>query len=218
MLCISINDVTIKALSDAYPLHQMVFVRSALAIPFTLVFLTLERGWGTLWPARPGLQVVRALLIVIANLVYFAALTVLPIATATALFFVAPLFITALSVPILGEQIGPRRLAALVVGFAGVLVIVAPGAEGGGASGAPHWAYALPLVAALCYAGMQVLTRKLAAGAGASAMALYIQVTFCGVAAAFWISVGDGRLAEGQDNPALIFLLRPWVWPAPDHI
>lgn len=218
MFAISVNDTTIKALSGSYPLHQMVFIRSAIAIPISLVILRCEGGLALLRTATPGLHLVRAALIVMANMLFFAALAVLPLAEATALFFVAPLAITLLSIPVLGERVGPRRIGAILVGLLGVLVILGVGgrARAGDAAGGdlPLWALALPLAAAFCYAGMQVLTRKLGVASRASAMAIYVQVSFLLVSAAFFVAVGDGRFAEATENPALAFLLAPWVWPA----
>jgi S-adenosylmethionine uptake transporter len=212
MFAISVNDATIKALSGDYPLHQMVFTRSVIALVFTFTFLRLEGGLALLRTRTPGLHALRALLIVTANMLFFAGLAVLPLAEATALFFVAPLLITLLSIPVLGETVGPRRAAALVAGFAGVVVMMRPGEAAPGA--APAWAYALPVAAAACYAGMQVLTRKLGAAARASAMAIYIQVSFLLVSALFYLVAGDGRFAGRSDSPAIAFLFRPWAWPA----
>ena len=81
--------------------------------------------------------------------------------------------------------------------------------------GSAGWTVALPLVAALAYAGMQILTRKLGGETRASAMAIYIQGAFLVVGALFFLVAGDGRYAEGVANESLIFLLRAWVWPAP---
>jgi S-adenosylmethionine uptake transporter len=215
MLCISVNDMTIKQLSGGYPLHQMVFVRSAIGIGFSLILVQFEGGWRILKTRRPGLHLLRALLLVFANMTFFAGLAVLPLATATALFFVAPLFITLLSIPVLGEPVGPRRLAAVALGFAGVLVMMLPAAGNGDPAGGATAAMLLPVFAALGYAGMQVLTRKLGIASKASAMAVYIQGTFIVVSLVFYAVAGDGRLAEGQSNDSLVFLLRAWVWPAP---
>jgi len=210
MFCISVNDMTIKRLSGDYPLHQMVFLRSAIAICFSLIFVQFEGGWRSLWPARPGLQALRAGFIVCANISYFAALSVLPLGTATALFFVAPLYITLLSIPVLGEKVGRHRFAAVGCGFAGVLVIVLRPDE---IAPAPLWAYALPVFAALAYAGTQILTRALGATATASAMATYLQGGFILVSLTFGLIAGDGRYVEMDDHPTLVFLLRAWVWP-----
>jgi S-adenosylmethionine uptake transporter len=208
---ISVNDMLIKALSGGYPLHQLVFLRSAVAIWIALAMLRVEGGFSLLKTATPGLHAVRALMIVVANLTYFAALAMLPLGLATAVFFVAPLFITLLSIPILGETVGPRRIVAVGVGFMGVLVML----DTAGARDAPLWAFALPVVAALFYAGMQVLTRKLGAASAASAMSLYIHVAFLSTSALVYLAVGDGRFLPMVENDSLRFLLRPWIWPTP---
>lgn len=210
MAAISVNDMLVKALSDAYPLHQMVFVRSAIGICFSLALLRWEGGLALLATRRPLLHLLRGLCIVAANMLFFAAIAAVPLADATALFFVAPLFITLLAALVLGERVGPRRFGAVVVGFVGVVVMLRPGA---GAGPAP-WLLALPVLAAFAYACMQILTRRLGAASAASAMAIYLQGTFIVVSLAFGLVAGDGRFAEGIEDPSLRFLLRAWVWPA----
>ncbi|MEM6823817.1 MAG: DMT family transporter [Pseudomonadota bacterium] len=210
MVCISINDMLVKRLSGDYPLHQIVFVRSAIGLLLNLVILQFEGGFGLLRTSRPVLHLVRALLIVVANLAYFTALAVLTLATSNALFFIAPMLITLLSIPLLGEKVGPRRILAVVVGFVGVLFIVL---DAGAVGDVPPLALALPIVAALAYALMQILTRKLGASSTAAAMAIYIQATFLVVSLLFFAIAGDGRFAEGSENPSVDFALRAWVWP-----
>ena len=214
MVAISINDMAVKSLSDAYPLHQIVFVRSAIALALMMVFLQFEGGFASLRTDRPGLHLLRGLLIVGANMTFFAALAAMPLAEATAIFFVAPLFITLLSIPILGERVGLHRVGAILVGFAGVLVIVLPGSQGLG--DVPLAVLVLPVLAAALYAAMVVLTRLLGARSRASAMAVYIQSTFIGVSLGVWLAAGDGRFDPGPDQASLHFLLRAWVWPAPE--
>lgn len=215
MTCISINDVLIKLLSDGFPLHQIVFIRSAIGILFSLVILRFEGGFGLLLTGQLWLQLLRGLCIVAANMAYFAAIAVMPLADVTALFFVAPLFITILAVPFLGERVGLRRLAAVVVGFLGVLIMLRPG--GTGPETAPDWrVLLLPIFAAFAYACMQILTRRLGVASKASAMAIYLQGTFIAVSSAFWFIAGDGRFAEEFENESAIFLLRAWIWPSDD--
>ncbi len=213
MVCISVNDMLIKHLSGDYPLHRMVFVRSAIGISFSLAILQIEGGFGLLRTSRPLLHLARGLAIVGANIAFFSALAVIPLATATALFFVAPLLITLLSIPLLGERVGVRRLGAVAVGFLGVVVMLQPWASG---EELPHarWILALPLLAALGYAIMQILTRRLGVSSKPSAMAVYIQGTFILVSLLFWLVAGDGRFAERVESESLKFLLRAWVWPA----
>lgn len=213
VFCISINDMLIKQLSGDYPLHQIVFVRSGIGILFSLVIVQFEGGWGILRTNRPWLHTLRGLLIVIANMTYFVALAVLPLADATALFFAAPLFITILSIPVLREKVGPMRLTAVAVGFAGVVIMQRPWAEASELD-VSRIVLLLPVLSALTYAMNQLLTRKLGVASKASAMAVYIQATFILTSVLFYLLAGDGRFAEGATNESIIFLLRAWVWPA----
>ena len=209
---ISVNDMLIKQLSGGYPLHQMVFIRSGIGILFSLVFVQMEGGLAILRTRRPMLHLLRGLLVVASNMTFFAGLAVLPLADATALFFVAPLMITLLSIPMLGEKVGPMRLGAVIVGLAGVVVMMKPW-QSAGALEVPRAIFLLPVAAATTYALFQILTRKLGASTRASAMAVYIQGMFLVVSAGVYLVAGDGRFAEGVDDASLRFLLRAWVWP-----
>ena len=151
-------------------------------------------------------------MIVIANMTFFLALAVLPLADATALFFAAPLFITLLSIPILGEKVGPLRLSAVAIGFLGVVVMQRTWADSSVLE-VNRMVLLLPVLAAVTYALNQLLTRKLGVTSKASALTVYIQATFILVSAAFYLVAGDGRFAEGSSNASVTFLLRAWVWP-----
>ena len=215
VFCLSIIDLMIKQLSDGYPLYQIVFVRSVIGLFLTLIIVQLEGGWSILRTSRPWLHTMRGILIVIANMTFFLALAVLPLADATALFFAAPLFITILSIPVLGEKVGLMRLGAVVVGFVGVLIMQRPWASNLEVS---RIILLLPVLAALTYAMNQLLTRKLGVSSKASAMAVYIQATFIVVSILFYLVAGDGRFAESLTNDSAIFLLRAWVWPTNNDI
>ncbi len=207
---ISVNDMLIKLLSGGYPLHQIVFVRSAVGLIFSFALLRYEGGLRLLRTSTPLLHLLRGLLVVGANMTFYAAVAVMPLAQATALFFVAPLFITLLAIPLLGEKVGPLRLGAVLVGFAGVAVMQRPW-EGGDAGLGP--VLLLPVAAALLYASMQVLTRRLGVTTRASALAVYIQMTFLLVSLGFFLVAGDGRFAPGPEKESLNFLLRAWILP-----
>jgi S-adenosylmethionine uptake transporter len=213
VLCISLNDMLIKQLSSGYPLHQIVFFRSVIALMFSFVFLQFEGGWAALRTDMPLLHLLRGVLVVIANMSYFLALAVMPLADATALFFVAPLFITLLSIPMLGEKVGPLRLGAVLVGFIGVIIMQRPW-ESSDTITVSRIVLLLPVLAAFTYALNQLMTRKLGVKAPASTLSIYIQATFLLVSVAFYFVAGDGRFAAQTTNASLQFLLRAWVWPA----
>ncbi|MCC0048926.1 MAG: DMT family transporter [Rhodobiaceae bacterium] len=216
MLAISINDMLIKQLAGGYPLHEIIFARATIGLILCLILVAFDGGLSILRTDKPFLHALRGMLIVIANMTYFLAIAAIPLADATALFFVAPLFITLLSIPILGEKVGGRRLVAVVIGFAGVLVMLQPGSSM--MSDANIMVALLPVVAALAYALTQILTRKLGISTKSSALAVYIQLAFVAVSSAFWIACGDGRFAEGTANPSIEFLFRAWRWPAPQDL
>lgn len=206
------QDVAIKWLSGDYPLHQIVLTRATVGIALTLVlFVPLEGGYGNLKTRRLGLHLLRGLMVVFANMAFFTGLASMPLGEATAIFFVAPLFITALSVVMLGEQVGMRRWLAVLVGLCGVVVMIRPGAD------TFQWAALFPLVAAFFYAMLQILTRKLGISEKASTMAFYIQLTFIFVSGGIGLAAGDGRFA-GSGEPAIEFLLRAWTWPSGNDI
>jgi S-adenosylmethionine uptake transporter len=213
MFLISINDMLIKQLGGAYPLHQLVFIRSLIAILVTGMMLQMEGGLKLLRTGRPGLHLLRALLIVGANSAMYSAIVALPLATATAIYFVAPLFVTLLSIPVLGERVGPRRFAAIGIGFAGVLLMMGPQLAKGDAGFG--WVLILPVIGAACYASMSVLTRKLGATSRASALAIQLHIGFVLVSVVVYFLAGDGRHLSPDHGEALQFLLRPWVWPDP---
>lgn len=208
MTVFSVQDVTIKWISGDYPLHQIVLVRASVAACMLLVMLRIEVGWRGLRTAYPRLHLARGLLIVVANTTYFLALAAMPLAEAMAVFFVAPLIITALSAIFLKEPVGPRRWTAVTVGMIGVVVMLRPGTD------AFTPVALLPLIGAVAYAVMQTITRRLGTTDPASSMALYVQVVFILVCTTMFVSVGDGRFATGE-NPSIDFLLRAWIRPPP---
>jgi S-adenosylmethionine uptake transporter len=200
------NDSSIKYLSSDYPIHELVFARTLVALMITMIITRFDGGFSGLKTRRPLLHLTRGFLIVIANLTYFLALAAMPLADTMALFFVAPLFITLLSAFFLKEHVGVRRWTGVIVGLIGMLVMIGPTGD------SFRLVALLPLAAAACYASMQMLTRVMAATDRATAMAFYIQISFLLVSGTLGLLIGDGRYA-GSNDPTLEFLLRAWHWP-----
>lgn len=150
----AVMDTIAKYLSRHYPVADVVWARYAANLVILLAFFAARGQLGLLRTARPKVQIMRGLLLAGATLLYFTSLTVMPLAEAAAIGFVMPLFLALLAVPMLGERIDAARLAAVLVGLAGALVIVRPGA-------AAFTPYALlPVGMALCNALYQILTRQ----------------------------------------------------------
>ena len=202
-----LQDAVIKWLSGDYPLHEIVLVRAASAIAVTLFVMRLEGGVHLLRTRRLGLQLARSGLLVLANCAFYLALAAMTIAEATAIFFVAPLLITALSALMLHEPVGPRRWVAVCVGLVGVIVMLRPG------EGVLRLVALLPIAAAAAYALMQVITRRLGTTERASTIAFYAQAGFIAASVAIGLVAGDGRFAP-EDDASLAFLLRAWTVPS----
>jgi len=141
---------------EAYPLSPLIFARYGVHLLFMLALLAPRMGLNLVRTQRPGLQVLRGLLLVGSTGFFYLSLTYLPLAEAAAISFVGPVLVAALSGPLLREHIGRRQWTAIGFGFLGVLIIVRPG------GGVFTWHAIFPLVCALLFALYQVLTRKLA--------------------------------------------------------
>ncbi len=210
MFVFSLQDVTIKWISDSYPIHQIVFVRSLVGILPILFIVHLEGGLKTLRTQRPFLQFGRAMATFCAFTFFYLALAALPLADTVALFFSAPLFVTLLSVYFLGEKIGWRRWAAVTIGFIGVIIMLHPGVS------AIDPAAILATLSAIAYAIAAVLTRRLGVTDTSSSMTFYAAIFYLVFSAIIAAVVGMRTISTGH-HASLQFLLRAWsVPPLPD--
>tara|TARA_R110002049_G_scaffold54869_40_gene152553 strand:- start:3890 stop:4768 length:879 start_codon:yes stop_codon:yes gene_type:complete len=163
-------DLCAKELLLSYPLEQFVLLRSAAGL---LLFLMLARQFGgfrSLSTQRWRWHLLRTLLASGAMFGFFYGLSRMPLVNALTLGFTAPLMVTALSMPLLGEYVGWRRWAAVVIGFGGVLVVLRPGA------GFLSLASVAVLIAAFCYACLAITARHLGKTETSFALSVYVVV------------------------------------------
>jgi drug/metabolite transporter (DMT)-like permease len=203
---LTISDSIIKWLSPYLPLHQIMLFRGVFAMVIVFLIIYFEGGLIVLRTKRPGLHFLRGSLLVLANMFFFLGLAAMPLAETVALFYTAPLFICALSQPFLGEKVGLSRWLVIIFGLAGVLVMVRPGTE------VFKLVSLLPILAALSYSAMTIMTRTLGKHESAGALTFYIQLAFIVISSIVGLGIGDGRLAT-SDSSAMSFLLRAWQWP-----
>lgn len=187
-LFLACSDVAAKHLSAGLPPLQIAWLRYAGFTLIMLAALAAGRGGPVLRSRRPGLQVLRGLGMVGSAVLFISSLRYLPVADATAISFVAPILVTALSVLWLRERVGPRLWAAGLLGFAGVVIVLRPGA------GAFQVGAVLPVLAALCWAFALTATRSVGAHDTAQTTMTYSAL------------VGMGLLTA----------LVPWVWIRPE--
>lgn len=150
------SDITSKHLTETLPALQIAWIRYVV-FALVVVAAALWRQEGSpLRSRRPGLQLARGLGLVGSAIFFMSSLAYLPVADATAISFISPIFVTALSIPLLRETIGWRRWLAALVGLAGVLIIVRPGTD------AFQFAALLPILGAFFWASSLIATRRLA--------------------------------------------------------
>jgi drug/metabolite transporter (DMT)-like permease len=154
--CFPIMNGIVQVLSRTYPSEQIIWARTAGHLVIVLALVIPRYGIEVLATKRPAAQVSRSLLLLGSTTLFFFAVKDVPLAKAASISFMAPFFVTLLAVPMLGERIDAKRLAAVLVGFSGVLVVIRPGSE------VFQPAALLIVGSAFCYAVYQVLTRLVA--------------------------------------------------------
>jgi drug/metabolite transporter (DMT)-like permease len=192
----SIMDSLMKRLSAHYAPLQISCLRSLTSWLFLLLPITWQGTWGALRPRNPPLHLFRAMLGIGMLGSFVFAVHRLSLAQTYAMFLAAPLLMTALSVPILGEKVAGRRWLVIVVGLSGVLVILQPWGRGSFSM----IAAAAAALATLCYSLSALTVRSL--GRSNSSMSMV-----------FWylllVSIGSGALAMGDWRPVPV---SDWGW------
>lgn len=145
------SDAMAKYLARTLPPVEVAWLRFAMFALILAPFIVINPG--VLRSVRPGLQAMRALAMLASSLLFITGLRFLPIAEASATAFVAPIFVTALSVLLLSEKVGRRRWVATIAGLCGVLIVVRPG------TAAFNVASILPILSAVAWACTLVATR-----------------------------------------------------------
>jgi len=205
-LLFAIQDVIIKEMSGGYPVHQIMSIRGLAAIPLLLLLIHLRGGLGVLRHHRAGPHLLRGALMLVAFMCFYIALAGTSLTTATALFFTAPFFITLLSVPLLGERVGVRRIASIAVGFAGVLIVLRPN------TGTFSFYDLLPILSAFFYSCCQLMVRVLKMTEPPAVMSLYASIAFVVLGSLCGLVLSGVNAASGADVSTQ-FLLRAWSMP-----
>jgi len=232
-LLFAFMDAGMKWIANDYPPFQVATLRSLSALPLVLAWILLRGKAGTLLRVHWRLHVLRGLLGVGMMVGFVYGLARMPLSTAYTIVFVAPLLVTALAVPLLGEKVGPRRWIAIAVGLLGVLVVLRPSGEG-----VATMAGLAVVLAALSYSIAAITVRKLALRDSPEAMVFWFLVllaVFAGAIAVFnwrpvqrehlWVIAGIGltgalgqvalthafRLGEASQIAPLEYAALVWV-------
>ncbi|MGB3139534.1 MAG: DMT family transporter, partial [Aestuariivirga sp.] len=206
VMLFSTQDAIIKAISNDHAVTLAMAIRCMVSLPLLLVLVHFECGIAKLRSPLFWALVMRGGILLVAYTTYYMGLPALPLAEAIALFFAAPIIVTILSVPMLGEKVSGMSWAAIALGFVGVLIILQPG------TALFNPAALFSLVSAASYALAMIFARKLGVSEPATVMAFYQNaVYFLGaiLIAAFFAIAGIDHLG----HPSFDFLVRAWAWP-----
>ncbi len=193
-LCFASLDTAIKYLSSRYPVPLLVWARWAIQALAILAWLAPRRGMSFVRTARPGRNLVRGAVLIGSSICFVYALRDLPIADVTALNYSTPMMVVVLAVFVLGERLTPARIAFVLAGVIGMLLIVRPGTD------VFRGASLLALASAAFYATYQIMTRRMAdedsgvllfypAFVGAVAMSFALPFSFEALVAMPWTHV-----------------------------
>jgi drug/metabolite transporter (DMT)-like permease len=206
-----IQDVILKLMSGDYPLWQFAVVRSTTAVLGISLILVVFKQTAQLRANRLGMIAIRGLLTFVGYTCFYLSLASLPLADAISIFFVAPLLVTLLGIRFLGEKIRLRRWTAVLVGFAGVIIMVRPGGD----SMQPMLLVALG--APVCYSISLIITRRIGYADTGATMVLYNMLIF-GVASGVGSLILMFMALPQVEHASLAFLIRPWSVPTLGHL
>ena len=206
MLIGSTQAAAVKWIGGNYSVLEIVTFRSLVALPITLLFFRLEGGKGLPTTNHRTTQYVRGFFLFLSYTTYMMGLAALPLASVESLRFSAPLMITILSVFMLAEKVGWQRWLSLLIGFAGILLIIQPGStqfnEGS----------IFVLISVLFYALTVILTRKMNAADSSATMAYFSVWVY--LISAFVFSPLAAAVGEIPNaHPSIAFLFHVWTMP-----
>ncbi len=203
----SLQDIIIKLFSDTYSILQLIFTRGVIALGLIFIIAIYTDGWRGMRTEKPGLLLLRGGLSFFCSLTYYMAMAALPLVDVVTIVFSAPILVTVMSAIMLKEVVGVRRWLALMIGFFAIVVVVGPSGD------FKHLATILALLAAFGYASSILVTRIIGANENPWTITLYSMCVFVVgsmVASVLVIWLG---VASATQNPAVLFLLRPWGVP-----
>lgn len=173
MTLFSIQDAFIKWLASDYWLLQILFIRSLVIVVGSGLYISLNQGATGFITHRPVDHLLRTTFNFLAFFTYYMAVTQMPLANATSIGLTAPLFMTLLAGPLLGEPVGWKRMLILLVGFIGVLIVIQPTAEGLNLTGS-----LFALAGAFFFAMLAIQTRKMGKDENSELMVFYAALAF----------------------------------------
>jgi drug/metabolite transporter (DMT)-like permease len=203
MLVFSFQDSLMKYIYNSVALYEVYFIRTLISFIVIIIFLKLLKKPIIFKTHYPFLTLCRIILFFFGFSSFYIALTIMPLATATALFFVTPFLITIFAKFILKDQIGPRRWLAVIVGFVGVYIILNPDFD------SFDYLSLTPILCAFCYSLSMIIIKITSKKDDVYSQMFQFYIGATIISTIFYFFIGDGQY-NTIDNPAAQFIFREW--------
>jgi drug/metabolite transporter (DMT)-like permease len=203
MLIFAVQDSLMKYIYNSVALYEVYLFRTIVSFTLIIIYLKILKKPIVFKTHYPLLTFCRVILFFFGFSSFYIALTIMPLATATALFFVTPFLITIFAKFILKDQIGPRRWMAVIVGFIGVYIILNPNFDDF------DYFSLSPILCAFCYALSMIIIKKTSKKDNVYQQMFQFYIGAMIISTIFYFFIGDGRY-DTVDNPAAQFIFREW--------
>ena len=203
MIVFSVQDGIMKHIYNFVSLYEIYLIRTVVSLVLILLFLIITKKPIVFKTQYPLLTFTRVILFFFGFSSFYVSLTVLPLGTATALFFVTPFLITIFAHFFLKEEIGLRRWSAVVVGFIGVYITLNPDFSNF------NYLSLLPILCALCYSLSMIIIKKTSDKDSVYTQTFTFYIGAIIISIIFYFIIGDGKY-NVSDHPASQFIFREW--------
>ena len=203
MLIFAIQDSLMKYIYNSVSLYEVYIIRTVISFILVIIFLKILKKPIVFKTHYPLLTLCRVILFFFGFSSFYISLTIMPLATATALFFVTPFLITIFAKFILKDQIGLRRWIAVIVGFIGVYIILNPNFDDF------DYFSLTPILCAFCYSLSMIIIKKTSEKDNVYQQMFQFYIGATIISIIFYFFIGDGRY-NTIDNPAAQFIFREW--------
>ena len=203
MMVFSVQDGIMKHIYNFVSLYEIYLIRTVVSFILILIFLIITKKPIVFKSQYPILTLCRVILFFFGFSSFYISLTVLPLGTATALFFVTPFLITIFAHFFLKEEIGPRRWAAIAVGFIGVYITLNPDFSNF------NYLSLLPILCAFCYSLSMIIIKKTSDKDSVYTQTFTFYIGAIIFSMIFYFVIGDGKF-NTIEHPAAQFILREW--------
>ena len=203
MLIFSIQDSIMKYIYNSVSLYEIYIIRTLVSFSIILLFLKLTKKPIIFKTHYPFLTFCRVILFFFGFSSFYVSLTIMPLVTATALFFVTPFLITIFAKFFLKDQIGLRRWSAVIIGFIGVYIILNPNFDNF------NYLKLTPILCAFCYSLSMIIIKKTSDKDDVYQQMFQFYIGALIISGTFYFLIGDGQY-NTINNPAAQFIFREW--------